>query len=96
MTTFKDVGGLTSVKAVKIDGASKWLAKSSVAVALDTTNNCSVVCSFTNAITLSPTTALNVESCTTQQLAQHYCGLVRALADAGIMTSYYDGTNKNG
>jgi hypothetical protein len=96
MTTFKDADGLQGIKALKIDGATKWLATSSVAAALDTTNVSSLVCSFTNAIALSPTTALNVESCSTQLLAQHYCGLVRALADAGICTTYYDGTNKNG
>ena len=89
MTAFKDVGGLTGIKALKLDGASKYVGTSANVAGIDSTFNVAALFSFTNysvnaaVIDCNDATAANVMKALTQ--------LIATLAAQGIVNETHNG-----
>lgn len=95
MTSFKDNSGLTNIKGIKLDGATRWIGTSANIAAMDTTSACACVFSLTNFASTS--TIAEVFDCATASAtrANNLVGLLLCeMAKQRLITVYYDGTNK--
>ena len=92
MTVFNDVNGLTGIKALKLDGATKWIGQSAVVGAIDATDLSAAIFSLSAYSVNSAVFACN--SGTAATISATVAQLLTVLAKQGIITVNYDGTNK--